>query len=119
VSAIVRSLVVALTAALSGGHAEAAWLTIRNDTNQELVIQEFVTVNGQPKLGRVIKLQPGEAIRENKHVAGTRGIRVFDPARPKTPLLIGTLKWEKDDVTFTLKPDQQSVALDIVTPKKP
>lgn len=116
---IVRTVVAAFAVALSGGPAVAGWLTIRNDTKQELIIQPFVVVNGRPKPGLAIKLQPGEAVRENKPVAGSRGIWVFDAANPMTPLLVGNLKWEKDDVTVALTPDKQTIALTVLPPKKP
>lgn len=118
-NAFVRIVSVAIAVALTGNPAAAAWLTIRNDTKQELVIQNVVLVNGQPKPGRAVKLLPGESIRENQLSPGSRGIRVFNPANLVTPLLVGTLKWDREDVTISLTPDQKSVALAVVPPKKP
>jgi hypothetical protein len=58
---LIAALAVVLGAA---GGAEAAWVTIKNDTGKTIVIQETIVVNGQVKKGRPTNLLPGETIRE-------------------------------------------------------
>jgi hypothetical protein len=90
---------------MAGDSVRAAWLTLRNDTKQELAYCDVKMVNGKAVLGRPVKLLPGECVKENKTAAGSMTIAIIDPAKPKTILAQGTMEWKKDDIVYTIKSD--------------
>ena len=92
---------VALLLALAG-HAKAAWVTIRNNTPQTIVVQEKLVVNGQVKRGRPITLLPGESFREFMPAPSTKQMEITDPKRPPRLLWSGVLKCAEEVQTFTV-----------------
>jgi hypothetical protein len=102
-------LVFMVTVALltAGGHASAGWITIRNDTKQELAVQEVTVVGGKPQFGKVVKLLPGESIRELKAAPGSKSVIVAEVAKPNTVIARGTLEWKKDDLVFSIRTDMK------------
>ena len=116
-----RILAILATATVVAGPSWAGWITIRNDTTQELVIQDVVMVNGKAKAGKSIKLLPGESVRENQTKAGSKSILVYDSANTKKSLAIGKLEWATDDVTYSIQTEKNATAVAVVAPplKKP
>jgi hypothetical protein len=110
--------VVFTLASLGASQACAGWITIRNDTKQTVVVQEVTTVNGKTRAGKSIKLLPGESVREYRSNPGSKSIVVYDPDQPKSPLLRSKIKWDKDDATFSLSPEEKAIALAAVDPPK-
>ncbi len=117
-TAVLRFAWILTLGLLPSGTACAAWITIRNETTQELVIQEYVIVNGKAKPGKSIKLLPGESIRENRVKAGTKTVMIFDPANLKTPLAKGKVEWGTDDVTFAIQSEKNATMIAVVPPPK-
>ena len=107
--------------AVACGPVWAGWITIRNDTTQELVVQDVFVVNGKVKTGKAVKLLPGESVREFQPKAGSRLMHIYEAAKLKTPLAKSTLEWEKDDVTFSIQTEKNVTNVAIVPPpqKKP
>jgi hypothetical protein len=73
------------------GAASAAWLTVRNDTRQSVVVQETVVVNGQVKRGKPATLLPGESLREYVPAPTAKRIEVLDSRNPRQLLWSGNL----------------------------
>jgi hypothetical protein len=69
--------------------AFAGWMGFRNDTKETIVIQETITVNGQPRPGNTRRLFSGEAVRDVGGV-GQRQISVFDLRKPNKPIYTGS-----------------------------
>ena len=85
------------------GPAEAAWVTIRNNTPQTIVVQETLIVNGQVKRGRPTTLLPGESFREFIPAPTTKKVEIIDPKRPPRLLWSGMLKCAEETQTFSVK----------------
>ena len=103
--------ILALLAALVGlpAVAPAGWITITNDTKQEVVIQETAGPLSRPVRGRCVKLQPGETHREYQLLGGTRTVVISDGGN--APLATDTLTWDKADAAFSVKADGKKVVL--------
>ena len=116
-----RILVIFSTVSTASGQSVAAWITIRNDTTSEILIQDVVVVNGKNRYGKAIKLLPGESVRENQTKAGTKTLRVFDPTNTETPIAKGKLEWKSDDVTYSIQTEKNTTNIAAVPPpaKKP
>lgn len=98
------SLVAALVAvAGSAAAADAGWVTIQNDTQRVVVVQTTVTVGGQAKRGRPVRLLPGETLREF-HDAATLTVEVFDGRATDRSLFSGALGLRPDPQTFRVAP---------------
>ncbi len=93
---------------LTPGFASAGWITISNDTNQTLVVQESVTVNGQVRKCKPLKLAPGETIREFRQTGGTKSLTVTETGLFGKQLFTGDLTW-KDDTAFSIHKDTDKV----------
>jgi len=92
------------------GEAKAAGLiAYRNDTNQVVVVQSSVTVNGVVRKGKAQMLSPGEVAVDGIILVGARRITVYDPKKPNTPLFQDDALI-KDDTLLSIQPD---------TPAKP
>ena len=83
------------------GAARAGWITLSNDTNQTVVVQESVTVNGQVRKCKPIKLAPGEVLREFQSAGGTKKLTILEPGLFGKQLFTGDVTW-KDDTTFSI-----------------
>lgn len=85
--------------------AEAGWVTIKNDTNKAIVVQEVVIVNGKQVRGKPIKLGVGESFREFQNTPGVRNYEVYDAAKPNAPPV-----WSNQ---LNCKADKQSFSVNI------
>jgi hypothetical protein len=86
------------------GRASAGWITLANDTNQTVVVQESVSVNGQVRKCKPIKLAPGETLREFQAAGGTKKLAILDTGLFGKQLFSGDLSW-KDDTVFSIHRD--------------
>jgi hypothetical protein len=96
------------------GYADAAragWITVTNETKQPIVIQETSGPLNRPVRGKCVKLQPGETYREYSLLGGTRNVVIYDAAVPNIPLVMDTMKWEKDGAAFAIKTDGKKTTL--------
>jgi hypothetical protein len=91
--------------------AEAGWVTIRNDTDQPVVVQESCVVNNQVRRGKPVRLMPGEVHREYQSCPGTRAVQFLDGVGGKKKMFEGELKWDKDDHSFEIRDDAGKVKL--------
>ena len=71
------------------GNAFADWLTIKNDTNKTIVVQETVVVNGQVKHGKPTNLLPGEKLHEFLSGPTKKQINVFEFTESEQGCLVG------------------------------
>jgi len=104
---LLRNRLVALVAALavalgSATGADAAWVTIKNDTGKTIVVQEITVVNGQVKKGKPTNLLPGETIREFLPGATVKKIEVLDPQNANQSLWSGNLNCKDETQTFSV-----------------
>jgi hypothetical protein len=100
------------------GEADAGWVTIKNDTNKTVVVQEFITVNGKKVSGKPYKLQPGESFREFQNNPGPKSYDVFDGNG--TPLATGKLACNNDSQSFSVTTAGNRVTIvQVPEPKKP
>jgi hypothetical protein len=107
-----RKLLLCLVLLLVAEHAHAGWVTIKNETEQTIVIQEFGGQRGRLIRGRSIRLLPGETYREYQARAGEKQIQIFDSANITMPLAWETLTWPSGDIAYRIRSQgKESVAL--------
>lgn len=90
---------VALAVAGTASAAEAGWVTVQNDTGRVVVVQTTVTVGGQTKRGRPVRLLPGEHVREF-HTTTSLQVEVFDGGAHECSLYAGTLGLRVESQAF-------------------
>jgi hypothetical protein len=95
----------------SAGGAEAGWVTIKNDTNAPIVLQQTICVNGQPKCGKPIRLLPGETVREWQPGSTVTKVEVFDGQNPKKSLYTGNLNIKDENQSFSVTTDGRVVSV--------
>jgi hypothetical protein len=92
-----------IVAGVSATAAEAGGLVgYRNDTNQTVVVQSTVTVNGVTRRSKPQMLYPGEVALDGLVGQGSRRISVTDPKKPNTPLFQDDVVCT-DDVFFSIQ----------------
>src|SRR5947199_6387393 len=93
----------AVVAALAfAGAADAGWVTIKNDTNKAIVVQEVVIVNGKQVRGKPTKLLAGESFREFQNTPGVKSYEIIDAAAPTTVLWSNQLNCKADKQSFSV-----------------
>lgn len=100
---------------LAAGSASAGWITITNDTNMVIVIQDSGD-GKRPGKGKLIRLMPGETHREFQLGAGDKKVQIFEVNAPKKPLFEGPMKWKADDLSLSVQPDGKTVKLGAPVP---
>lgn len=93
---------------LMPGTATAGWIAISNDTNQTVVVQESITVNGQVRRCKPIKLAPGEVLREFQPSGGTKKLAIHESGLFGKQLFTGDLTW-KEDTAFSIHKETDKV----------
>jgi hypothetical protein len=88
--------------AFCSSSTQAGWITINNDTNKGLVVQESVVVNGQTKRGKPINLLPGEKLREYLPGPTVKSIEVFEAQNPNQAIWSGNLDCKDDNQAFSI-----------------
>lgn len=98
--------------------ANAAWVTIQNDTRRVIVVQTAIVVNGQVKRGKPIRLLPGEMTREF-HQPPAVSLEVYDPQNPNKAILTKPLGIKNDNQKFSIAPTPNgaSVMVNAVDPQ--
>lgn len=91
----------------SASDSQAGWMGFRNDTKDTIIIQETLTIGGQPRLGRPQRLFTGEAVRDTPPVGGQRRITVFDANNPNQPIYTGNLPCPaaNENILYCIKKD--------------
>jgi hypothetical protein len=114
------TLTTAVLIACSSGFAQAGWVTIKNDTNKTIVVQETVEVNGQVKRGKPINLLPGERLREYLPGPTVKKVEVFEAQNPNKSVWSGSLNCKEDTQTFSVSTTDGKVMVGQVScpPKK-
>lgn len=102
-----RLRIVALVAAVAfvfgpADAANAAWVTIKNDTGKTIIVQEVVVVGGEVKRGKPTRLMPGETVREFLANPVAKQVEVFDAKNTATPIWNGTLSCKDGSQTFSV-----------------
>ena len=109
-----------LTAALvvigSAGAADAAWVTIKNDTKHVVVVQSTTSANGQMKRGKPMRLLPGESVREFIQPPAA-SLEVYDAQTTHKPLLTTNLAIKNENQTFSVASGNGGVIVSPVTGK--
>jgi hypothetical protein len=82
------------------GAADAGWVTIKNNTDKSVVVQEFVIVNGKKVTGRPIKMLSGESFREFQNTPGIKNYEILDAAN--APVGGGRLDCRGDSQSFSI-----------------
>jgi hypothetical protein len=100
--------------------AEAGWVAFKNDTNQAIVVQEVVIVNGRPVRGKPTRLLAGESFREFQNMPGNKNYEIFTAGPPPAPLWSGTLSCKADTQAFSVTvANGKAGVVPIPDPKKP
>lgn len=100
------------------GVADAGWVTIKNDTNKTVVVQEFVVTNGKKVTGKPYKLQAGESFREFQNNPGIKNYDILDANN--NPLASGKLPCNNDSQSFSVTTTGNRVTIvPVPEPKKP
>ena len=93
----------ALAAALAFvGTVEAGWVTLKNDTNKAIVVQEVVIVNGKQVRGKPVKLGAGESFREFQNTPGIKNYEIYDASAPNAPVCTSQLNCKADSQAFSV-----------------
>ena len=95
--------------------AQADWVTIKNDTKRTIVAQSAITVNGQVKRGKPVRLLPGEVLREF-YTPPAVGIEVYDAQRPNKPILSTPLTIKNENQAFSVAPAAAGVVVSSADP---
>jgi hypothetical protein len=93
------------------GSAEAGWVTIKNNTDRVIVVQELVVTNGVVKRGKPIRLLPGETVKEYQTNPCVKKVEVFDANDPARPLYTGNLNCKDENPAFSITLDGRSVSI--------
>jgi hypothetical protein len=93
--------------------APAGWVTIKNETDKVVVIQETSTVNGKHVRGKAYKLAPGEVLKEFHTQVGEKNLLVSE-LDAATPVKV-RLTWGKDDAAFRVTRDGDEVKVAVKT----
>jgi hypothetical protein len=102
------------------GAADAGWVTVKNDSNKAIVVQEVVIVNGKQVRGKPTKLLAGESFREFQNTAGIKSYEVLDTGTPPTTLWSGNLNCKLDSQSFSITTaNGRWGVLQVHEPKKP
>lgn len=106
-------LVLILAAGLFGpvGRATAGWVTIKNETDHPVVVQDSCVVKGQVRRGKPIRLMPGEVVREYQSCPGGKTVHVVESGGRKRSLTSGELTWDKGDQSYAVRKDGDAVKL--------
>ena len=97
--------------------ARADWVTIKNDTKRTIVVQSAVTVNGQVKRGKPVRLLPGEVMREFYQPSAV-GVEVYDAQMPNKPILNAPLTIKAENQAFSVAPAAAGAGV-VVSPADP
>jgi hypothetical protein len=102
-----------LAAVLAAGagplpRANAAWITVQNDTKGVIVVQSAIVVNGQVKRGKPVRLLPGESLKEF-HKPPAVAVEVYDPRMPNKALVSAPLTIRNDNQKFSVSPNGNGV----------
>jgi hypothetical protein len=88
----------------------AGWLTITNETRQELILQDGSSADVKgAKRGKTVRLMPGEVYREYLPGEGQKQVQVFDAGCPSKPLFRGPVRWAAVESGLTVVPDATGV----------
>ena len=101
-------LLVALAFGLVASPAFAGFMVFANDTDKTILVQEVVTVNNQTRLGKVMRLFNGEALRDSLNCPnGVRKFSFYDSPTAKVPLLTESFPCPKKDenVVYSIQSD--------------
>lgn len=113
-------VVAALATTALAGAADAGWVTIKNDTNKAIVVQEVTVVNGKLVRGKPTKLLAGESFKEFQNTAGEKNYEVFDASNPNVSVWSGKLNCKSDSQSFSVTTVQGRVGvLQVPEAKKP
>lgn len=98
----------------------AGWMGFRNDTTENLVVQETIVVNGQSKPGRPQRLSSGEAVRDTQCAAGVRKMTIYDARNTNQPLFNGNFACPaaNENILYVIKSDARGT-ITIETVKSP
>ena len=100
--------------------AAAGWVTIKNDTNKAIIVQEVVVANGRQMRGKPVKLLAGESFREFQNAVGAKCYEVFDFTHPNATLYSGHLPCGADSQTFAVRSvDGRIRLLLLADPRRP
>ncbi len=101
------------------GAADAGWVTIKNDTNKAIVVQEVTIVNGKQVRGKPTKLGVGESFREFQNTPGIKNYEIYDAANPNTVIWNNQLNCKADKQSFSVSVGKNGrVSVDPVAEKK-
>jgi hypothetical protein len=104
----------------------AGWMGYKNETNDAIVIQETIVVNGQQKPGRPQRLEAGQSTRDTQCQGTQKQISIFNPKNPNTALFTGNLACPgvNENILYIIRSDGkggitlQPVKAPVVPPKK-
>ena len=91
--------------------AAEGWITIRNDTNKVVVVQETVVQDGQVKRLRPVRLLPGESFRQFEQAPGMKTFELYDGQNPAQLLYTGTIRVPEGNRLFAVTQDGRSVTI--------
>ena len=94
---------------VASASSQAGWITMTNDTDHVVVIQETSGPLNKPVRGKSIKLQPGETYKEFQLLAGRRSVVLTAPTNDKVVSAVATLNWGSNDAPFQLVASGQTM----------
>jgi len=94
----------------------AGWITIKNDTDKTIVVQETSTLNGKLTKGKSYHLTPGEVLKEFQTGAGEKTVLLSEKDGIQAPVKV-KLSWGKDDAAFSVAKKEAEIKLAVAKPK--
>lgn len=98
--------------------ALAGWVTIKNQTNQTVIIQETFVIAGQSRRGKPIQLVAGETVREFLPVPTVKTVEIYDPKTPLRPLWSGKLSCQSNSQTYIITSANGQITIQPVVSNK-
>jgi hypothetical protein len=111
---VLRSIVGLVATLLWASPSFAVWVSIKNDTDKTVVVQEVTTVNGKDVRGKEYRLAPGEVLKEFHTQAGTKTVLVAE----KDAATVSKFKliWGQADAAYSVS--KSGTDLKVAAPPK-
>ena len=113
-----QTITVLLACLAVSSSAHAGWITLTNETDHVVIIQETTGPLNNPIRGKSIKLQPGETYKEFQLLAGRRAVLVSVPKSATVVAAVVTLNWGTSDAPFQLVASGQTLKFETASTEK-
>jgi len=100
----------------SSQRVEAGWVSIKNETEQPVVVLETSEEVQPGRCGKPVRLMPGEVFREFQSCAGGKTVCILECGGQMHTLSRAKLNWGRDDRAYSVRGVGSKVELKPATP---